>query len=209
MVNAPDFVTMTGTSVNEMVALIQAQQATIVSQQAEIGALKEFVGMMPPSLPSLPPPSPHSPPALVKLNNLGFSEAWPVGANNDAGNNDWMTYGGGPSKCFDDLFTDSCFAHGSNVWVSINFNRTVSITSVEVYNRASCCQDRLGHYQIWVGDSWGARTAPAKKCAERHAPSTVGPFTDECIATGQFLTLLQPGSTRAINLQEISIYGYA
>jgi len=57
-VYAPDFVTMTGTSVNEMMALIREQQVTLVSQQVEIAALKEFVGLMPP--PSPPPPPPFS-----------------------------------------------------------------------------------------------------------------------------------------------------
>jgi len=50
---APDFVTMTGTSVNEMMTLIRDQQATIASQQADIEALKQFVGMMPPPPPPL------------------------------------------------------------------------------------------------------------------------------------------------------------
>ena len=50
-VYAPGFVTMTGTSVNEMMALVRDQQAAIVSQQADIEALKQFVGMMPPSVP--------------------------------------------------------------------------------------------------------------------------------------------------------------
>jgi len=57
--NAPDFVTMTGASVNEMMALIRDQQATIASWQADIEALKRFVGMMPPSAtPALPPAPP-------------------------------------------------------------------------------------------------------------------------------------------------------
>ena len=60
-VTAPDFVTMTGTSVNEMMTLIREQQATLVSQQVDIGALKQFVGMVPPSSPpSLPPWDPNS-----------------------------------------------------------------------------------------------------------------------------------------------------
>jgi len=61
-VYASDFVTMTGTSVNEMMTLIQDQQATIASQQVEIEALKQFVRMLPPSMPPSPPPS--SPPPL-------------------------------------------------------------------------------------------------------------------------------------------------
>ena len=60
-VYAPDFVTMTGTSVNEMVTLIQEQQTTIITQQVEIEALKTFVGM---GIHSPPPPTrpPSSPP---------------------------------------------------------------------------------------------------------------------------------------------------
>ena len=53
--NAPDFVTTTGTSLNEMMASIRAQQVALISQQADIQALKQFVGMMP----SPPPPPPH------------------------------------------------------------------------------------------------------------------------------------------------------
>ena len=54
-VNAPDFVTMTGTSVNEMMTLIREQQTILVSRQVEIDALKAFVGMIP-SPPSSPGP---------------------------------------------------------------------------------------------------------------------------------------------------------
>jgi len=55
-VYAPDFVTMTGTSVEEMIALIRAQQVIITAQADELRALKHFVGMQPPSLPPSTPP---------------------------------------------------------------------------------------------------------------------------------------------------------
>ena len=60
-VNSPDFVTTTGTSVNEMMALIREQQTAIIAQQAEISALKQFVGIGRPA-PSLPPSAPPYPP---------------------------------------------------------------------------------------------------------------------------------------------------
>lgn len=53
-VYGPDFVTMTGTSVNEMMTLIRDQQATILSQQTRIEALEQVVGMSPAA--GLPPP---------------------------------------------------------------------------------------------------------------------------------------------------------
>jgi hypothetical protein len=65
-VSAPDFVTMTGTSLNNMMTLIRAQQVASIAHQAEIDALKELVGMMPssapPTLPPFPPSFPPFPP---------------------------------------------------------------------------------------------------------------------------------------------------
>ena len=75
-VNAPDFVTMTGTSVNEMMTLIR-------DQQAKIKALEKFVGMMPPSAPPayiLPPPPP--PPSRCGCHEAQGPFSWqyrPVG----------------------------------------------------------------------------------------------------------------------------------
>mmetsp|Transcript_83144 Transcript_83144/g.166037 ORF Transcript_83144/g.166037 Transcript_83144/m.166037 type:complete len:105 (-) Transcript_83144:329-643(-) len=39
-VNAPDFATMTGTSVNEMMTLIRDQQVAIIAMQAQMDALQ-------------------------------------------------------------------------------------------------------------------------------------------------------------------------
>ena len=41
-VNAPNFVTVAGVSLNEMIALIRDQQVAIIAQQAEIEALKHY-----------------------------------------------------------------------------------------------------------------------------------------------------------------------
>ena len=85
-VYAPDFVTMTGTSVNEMMTLIREQQVTIVSQQVEIGALKQYVGMMPPSsvlrigiLTDQPPA--QRPKHKQGRNITGHRGAWQTGIN--------------------------------------------------------------------------------------------------------------------------------
>mmetsp|Transcript_15452 Transcript_15452/g.31041 ORF Transcript_15452/g.31041 Transcript_15452/m.31041 type:complete len:448 (-) Transcript_15452:803-2146(-) len=67
-VYGPDFISTTGTSVNDMIALIRDQQVAIVSQQVEIEALKQFVGMKqtaspPPASPGFPHLPPSPPPA--------------------------------------------------------------------------------------------------------------------------------------------------
>jgi len=59
-VTAPDFVTMTGTSMNEMMALIRQQQVALIAQQAELNVIRAACT----PAPSGPPPSgPQSPPA--------------------------------------------------------------------------------------------------------------------------------------------------
>jgi len=61
-VYAPDFVTVSGASLNEIMALVRAQQTIIVTQQVEINALKEFVGMSS-AAPAAPPSPPLTPPS--------------------------------------------------------------------------------------------------------------------------------------------------
>ena len=93
-VSAPEFVTMTGTSVNEMMSLIREQQTTIISQQVEIAALKQFVGMMPP--PSSPPALPPSvPPPTVYTSMVYLGKGFCRGPNGKECEQHRPTYQGG------------------------------------------------------------------------------------------------------------------
>ena len=81
-VNAPDFVTMTGTSVNEMMSLIRAQQEAIASQQAELNAIRAACACTrSPPAPPFPPPLPPSPPPGQYIYVLGG-----YGCNNNPSN---------------------------------------------------------------------------------------------------------------------------
>ena len=95
----------------------------------------------------------------------------------------------------------------------------VAISYVTIHNRVDCCQDRLSPFQLWVGTSSADyNTATSTRCGFEGAsagevsedltvPTGLGPFSFWCYgATGQYVTLVLPGSTRTLNIGEMSIY---
>jgi len=109
-VNAPDFVTMPGTSVNQMMTLIREQQATINAQQVQIDALKQFVGMMPP--PPMTPPPPISPASLQHfdfsdLSSSPSADDWQLALNIDTSDGNIVSY------CNTDFWTSSSALGGA------------------------------------------------------------------------------------------------
>ena len=101
-------------------------------------------------------------------------------------------WGGGSAQwsfCHSDL--------QANAWLSVRVAaESAHISSVLLYGRSDCCQEHLGKYEVWVGDTAGAlaaRDGRASRCQpgdELSAPPTVGPFAVTCDLSGSFVTLL-------------------
>ena len=48
----------------------------------------------------------------------------------------------------------------------------------------------------WHLDNMGGHVAPAVLCARDTAAAEIGPFSLSCAADGQYVTILQPGSSQ-------------
>ena len=88
--------------------------------------------------------------------------------------------------------------------IEVDLGAQQVISYALIYNRIDCCQDRLGHFELWIGNE---SQAPLARCAVYDAPATAGPFSVSCRADGQFVTILLPGSARLLNLVEVEVYG--
>lgn len=99
-----------------------------------------------------------------------------------------------------------------NAWLSVQLARAEVVVSVVLYGRSDCCQEHLGTYEVWVGDAPGDPTAAAgmSQCQAGEtliAQATVGPFNVACGLRGTYVTLLLPGPSRQLMLDELVVLG--
>ena len=152
---------------------------------------------LPPTSPS-PPLSPPFTPRLGLATRLGASMS--------------STHSGSPaSNCIDDNLDNICHSnvHSNdqvNPWLSVAL-RPGSVGHVVVYNRRSCCQDRLSPYEVWVGNSAGSTDGTLCGGTAQIVATGDGPFLTDCAgALGSFVTIVLPGSSRILNLAEVHVY---
>ena len=115
------------------------------------------------------------------------------------------------AKCIDNSVNSMCHTNTqTDAWLSIKLNdKPMSVTTITIYNRQTCCQERLGWHQIWVGTSSGQHAFPAKLCSDWSAPASSGPFHFDCGGlVGTHVTVLLPGSRRILNLEEVIVDGF-
>ena len=150
-----------------------------------------------PPLPSSPSPASPPPPAAPWLALLSASMSSTL-SNAHFSGHDFSAnacidgvWGGGSAQwsfCHSDLQADA--------WLSVRVGESARISRVLLYGRSDCCQEHLGRYEVWVGDTPGVlptRDGRASRCQaddELLAPPTVGPFSVNCALSGSFVTLL-------------------
>ena len=165
---------------------------------------------LPPSLPPAPPGVPHAPPVpqspvpepLARTAVAASMSSW-GGAHYAA------------SKCIDGdaSCSGATMCHGASEtdpWFSMQLNSVSWISQVVVTGRCGINGRRLGHFQVWVGSAAGQYAHPARMCGEYDiGDNWGGTYTIECNGglNGDFVTVVQPGSSRLLNLQEVQAFG--
>ena len=124
------------------------------------------------------------------------------------------------AHCIDnDEVTTMCHSQEQQwPWVSIQLPPASNIVQIIIFNRYSCCYERLSPFQLWVGQSagdYGSSTSSACGIHNLTVPATFGPFGFDCTSgtggaplVGEYVTLVLPGPTRIINLMGIHAYTY-
>jgi len=109
------------------------------------------------------------------------------------------------SHCFDGEYGEgrsqkNYVCHSESMespWIEINLPQAYMISSIKIWNRWGCCQDRLGLHEWYVDGTL---------CHSSVADSTFE-IEDSCQMQGSTVRLVLPGQSRTINLQEIEIFG--
>ena len=115
-------------------------------------------------------------------------------------------------QCVDGIVPTFCHSHlhDEDPWLSIELDKAALVSFLRIHNR-DVGQQRLGHFQVWVGNVAGLHYVPAIKCLDFVAPPATpawrAGFMVTCGATGKYVTLILPGRHRTLNLGEIYIYG--
>lgn len=120
--------------------------------------------------------------------------------------------------CVDGITTDPFNACQSfkqtGPWLMLDLKTPAAVSAVAIWNRDDdCCRDRLGHHQVWVGDSISGHDADegGVLCYDGTAPPEAGPFVHPCPAgtRGRFVWLVLPGERRFLNVAEMAALGPA
>jgi len=121
---------------------------------------------------------------------------------------------GPASRCIDNNFDSGNFCHsnfGSNRWLRLDLGSTKNVQRLLLNNRKDCCDDRLGTFEIWVGND--ASNPTSNTMCTRHTASTqgIGHVTATCnsAVSGRYAFVYLPGSSRILNLQETRVYVHA
>jgi len=116
----------------------------------------------------------------------------------------------GASNCIDGSTSNFChtLAGSTDPWLSIDLGSATSVDSVVVYNRMSCCQDRLSPFEVFVGSAAGDTSGMQCGDGAQTVAATVGPFTISCGgAVGSHVTVRLSGSERTLNIAEVQVFG--
>ena len=120
------------------------------------------------------------------------------------------TWGGLPaSNCIDGDIGNICASATSDAWLRLDLGATRQVGYVIIWNRASCCVDRLARHQIWIGNTAdGPDGAGNVMCFDGTAPATVGPFKEACLGQGQYVFVYQNVlyNQNLMNIAEVEVY---
>lgn len=108
------------------------------------------------------------------------------------------------SKCFDGNANNFCHSGNKNKpWLTYDMGKEVYVSSVNIYNRRNCCQNRLNKHALQVSsDNKTWRT-----CGTYTANSNLL-FKEACSATGRFVRV-QMLTNNWLNLGEVDVIGNA
>ena len=127
--------------------------------------------------------------------------------------------GHGAANCIDDSTNSFCHSTPDTAWpwLSIQLPSLSIVSHVALTNRVPN-QDLLSPFQLWVGASAGDyNSATSASCGVDEVNLTVttdsgGPFSYRCAdsggnpLSGEYLTLVLPGSSRTLHITEIRAY---
>ena len=91
------------------------------------------------------------------------------------------------SKAVNGITTDAFISLSeTNPWLIIDFEQPVFVSSVRIYNRWDCCQDRLNNFEIRVGYAGTSSTFSSNPTCASNQPTFSGDKNFSCILNGRY-----------------------
>ncbi|XP_027139399.1 fucolectin-like isoform X2 [Larimichthys crocea] len=113
----------------------------------------------------------------------------------------------------DSNFHDGSCTHTSgksDPWWRVDLLDSYIITSITIYNRGDCCQERINGLRIHIGNSLdnnGLNNPLVGQIVDLHGkPTFTKTFSPH--VKGRYVTLLLPGSNKYLTLCEVEVNGY-
>nr|AEL33637.1 fucolectin 2 [Larimichthys crocea] len=113
----------------------------------------------------------------------------------------------------DSNFHDGSCTHTSgksDPWWRVDLLDSYIITSITIYNRGDCCQERINGLEIHIGNSLdnnGLNNPLVGQIVDLHgSPTFTQTFTPH--VEGRYVTLVLPGLAKYLTLCEVEVFGY-
>ena len=94
----------------------------------------------------------------------------------------------------------------NNPWLMIDFEQTVFVTMVRIWNRWDCCQQRLNNFEIRVGNAGTSDTFSSNSACASNQPTFSGSKDFTCVLSGRYLTLRQ-FTQDYLQIAELEVFG--
>jgi hypothetical protein len=109
------------------------------------------------------------------------------------------------SKCIDGDHASKCSTQNKlDSWLKLDLGAQHAVSAVKIWNRADCCQERLGAHVIETSNDDASWTI----CFTGTLPSSVGPFTEACASSSaRFVRVRLDGHSEYLNLGDVEVVG--
>eukprot|EP01062_Namystynia_karyoxenos_P038331 TRINITY_DN2780_c0_g2_i1.p1 TRINITY_DN2780_c0_g2~~TRINITY_DN2780_c0_g2_i1.p1 ORF type:complete len:1560 (+),score=182.07 TRINITY_DN2780_c0_g2_i1:685-4680(+) len=114
---------------------------------------------------------------------------------------------GGDGNCGPNY--DMCHsADGTNEWLRVELPTSMAVCQVIIWNRLSCCQDRLNPHEIWIGDDAAAPDSVGNaKCVDSTSAALQVVHTIAARCIGKYVFLRLGGSvSRSVSIKELQVF---
>eukprot|EP00937_MAST-01D_sp_MAST-1D-sp2_P004710 g4710.t1 len=170
---------------------LPAGQAALANRTAAEATLENLLGVMEKVSTTLSDPNQRLMVSKMTLSSV-FSADYPASNCND----------GILDNSCDSACDDAVISDGKQPWLEMDLGAARAVSSVKIWNREDCCQERVGAHVLELSNDGSAWTM----CFDGSLPASYGPFNEACVGIARYVRLRMTHAA-CLNLAEVQVFG--